>query len=152
MKSVLTKIAVSFVLLMTLTFVIQGTALAQSSTRTATTITSQAEAPSVTCYGQAFAFGPFSLDANSVYLYPSQAPWFVTTGNCQDININFSELTHPIQMQVCFIRTGTCNSWKTVSQTGTWYQIATSVLAGTTYRFGIKTGASATTIKGQIAD
>jgi hypothetical protein len=128
-----------------------GIASAHTTTKAAPAATSQPRAPMAACYDTAFSFGPFTLNANTVYEWPGGAPWFVTTSNCADININFSQLTHPIQMQVCFIRTNSCNSWKTVSQTGTWYQIATSVLDGTSYRFGIKT-TSTTTIKGEIAD
>jgi hypothetical protein len=96
--------------------------------------------------------GTQTLNANTVYELPGGAPWFVTTAFCQDINVNFSQLTQPIQMQVCFIRTNTCNAWQTVSSTGRWYQIATTVLDGTNYRFGLKTGGSATTFTGQVAD
>ena len=128
-----------------------GIASAHATTKAVTATTSQTRVPSVTCYGQASSFGSFTLNANTVYEWPGAAPWFVTSSYCLDININFSKLTHPIQMQVCFIRTQTCNSWKTVSSTGQWYQIATNVLDGTSYRFGIKTTAT-TTIQGQIAD
>ncbi len=96
--------------------------------------------------------GPFSLAANTVYEWPGGAPWFVTSGNCQSISINFSQLTHPVQMQVCFISTNSCNAWQMVSSTGTQYPIATGVSGGTSYRFGIKTGASATTIAGKVVD
>ena len=139
-------------LLVTLfTFGWAGVASAQSPTTTATSTISQANVPAVPCYDQAFPFGPFNLRANTVYEWPGSPPWFVTTGNCRDININFSRLTASIQMQVCFIRTNQCNSWKTVSRTGVWYQIATNVLPGTSYRFGIKT-TNAATIQGKIAD
>jgi hypothetical protein len=96
--------------------------------------------------------GPFSLAANTVYEWPGGAPWFVTSANCQNIKINMSKLTHPVQLQVCFISTGSCNAWQTVSSTGTWYQIATGVSGGTSYRFGIKTGGSATTMSANVSD
>ena len=104
----------------------------------------------VTCYGQAFNFGPFTLEPD-VYVYPSEPPWFTTSPYCSDINVKFSRLTAPIQMQVCFIRTGTCNSWKSISRENQWYVIATDVLDGTEYRFGIKT-TETTTIQGAVAD
>lgn len=146
------SLALGLLLAVLFTFGWTGTASASSTTRTVTTTTSQATSPlATTCFGGAFTNGPFTLSANTVFLLPSQAPWFVTTGVCLDINVNFSELTAPMQMQVCFIRTGTCNSWKTVSKTGTWYQIATNVLGGTQYRFGIKT-TQKVTYKMKIAD
>jgi hypothetical protein len=126
-----------------------------ASTHAVTMTTSRTASPlatATTCYGGEVLYGPFSLHSNSTYLWPVSAPWFQTSGRCQDINVNFTELTAPMQMQVCFenISKPYCNSWKTVSHTGTWYQIATSVLAGTDFRFGIKT-TSAVTYKVYVA-
>jgi hypothetical protein len=75
----------------------------------------QAASPMVTCYGGATLYGPFSLQTNTIYLWPGAAPT-----RCADINIKFTELTAPMQMQVRFIHTGQCNSRKTVSSTGVW--------------------------------
>jgi hypothetical protein len=117
-----------------------------SASASTTTAASQTTGPQVTCYGGKVLYGPFSLKANTIYLWPGSAPWFRTSGRCLDINVNFTELTASMQMQVCFenIPKPYCNSWKTVSHTGTWYQIATNVLAGTDFRFGLKTTSALT--------
>jgi hypothetical protein len=117
-----------------------------ASTHATTSRTASPLATTTTCYGGEVLSGPASLKANTIYELPGAAPWFRTSGRCADINVEFTELTAPIQMQVCFenISQPYCNSWKTVSATGTWYQIATSVLTGTDFRFGIKTTSAAT--------
>jgi hypothetical protein len=104
-----------------------------------------------TCLGGGFFNGPFTLEENTTFALPGGPPWFVKRSLCNDINVNFSQLTASMQMQVCFISTNTCNSWKTVSQTGMWYVIASSVRNLTQYRFGIRT-TSEVTYKMHIAD
>jgi hypothetical protein len=98
--------------------------------------------PAVTCYGQAV----YSPSSSSVWTLGvgtyAMTPWYTTTSYCNDINIYPTVLTHPIQMQVCFYSTNQCNSWKTVSSLNQWYVIASSVLDGTTYRFGVRTTVS----------
>jgi hypothetical protein len=113
-------------------------------------VAAHATQPLASCYSTARSYGPYTLGAN-VYLFPSKAPWFVTTSACRDINVNFSSLTAPIQVQVCFIRTNSCNAWKTVDHTNQWYVIASNVLNNTSYRFGLKTTRT-TTLKVSVAD
>jgi hypothetical protein len=120
-----------------------------ASTHAVTMTTSRTASPlatNTTCYGGEVLYGVTSLKANTTYLLPGSAPWIQTSGRCADINVEFAELTAPMQMQVCFenISQPYCNSWKTVSATGTWYQIATSVLTGTDFRFGLKTTSAVT--------
>ena len=136
------------ILLMAMLFFTFGTnaASAHAASVNASAHAYTANTPDTTCYGGEVLYGPFNLKANTIYLWPAKAPWFQTSGRCLDINVNFTELTHSMQMQVCFenIAHPYCNSWKTVSHTGTWYQIATNVLAGTDFRFGLKTTSALT--------
>ena len=150
-KNMIKRFRIVFVLGMLLATLCTFGWASVASAHATTTAPAQVMVPAVPCYNQAFPFGPINLAANTVYEWPGKAPWFQQNSSCLDININFSKLTHSMQMQVCFISTQKCNSWKTVSRTGTWYQIATNVLPGTNFRFGIKT-TSATTMQGKIAD
>jgi hypothetical protein len=125
-----------------------------ASTHAVTMTTSRTASPlatTTTCYGGEVLYGPFSLNANTLYFWPGSGS-VQTSGRCQDININFTQLTASMQMRVCFdnISQPYCNSWKTVSHTGTWYLIATSVLAGTSFHFQIQT-TSAVTFKAYVA-
>lgn len=99
-----------------------------------------------TCYGQAVNPGTYNLGAGTYAL----TPWYTTTAYCNDINVKPIVMTHPVQMQVCFYSTNQCNSWKTVNSLNQWYVIASSVLNGTKYRFGVRT-TTATTLQFLVA-
>jgi serine/threonine protein kinase len=113
----------------------------------AATATAQATAA---CYKQGFSTGgPYALSPH-VYLLPAQAPWLSTSSSCQSINVKFTQLTAPVQIQVCFSNSN-CNAWVDTSNTNQWYQLATNVPAQTSYRFGIKATQN-TTIQFMVAD
>ncbi|MBO0792151.1 MAG: hypothetical protein J2P36_14565 [Ktedonobacteraceae bacterium] len=116
--------------------------------------TNAADAATTTCFGQAGTFGP----QQGVTLGPGvfrAGGTFTTSSHCRDVNIKFTKLTGPIQLQVCFIRfkPNRCDSWKTFDQrdVGHWRLIATNILNGADYQVGIKTS-KLTSYKGFIAD
>jgi hypothetical protein len=66
--------------------------------------------------------------------HPTYGPIYVTSPNCQDINIRLTT-GGPVHARVCFIPTSAepyCNQGRTVSGTG-WHVIADDVLDGTSY-------------------
>ncbi|WP_220193138.1 hypothetical protein [Ktedonospora formicarum] len=142
------KVLLCGVLLVAALFVSAFTSMAPSAHAAQTKSTSAA----VTCYGQAVTSDTATWPAMDTSRFPSDPNYdFVTTGYCQDINIKFLVLTHPMEFQVCFDRTGTCNSWKTLSQTNHWYLLATDVLPGTKYHLNVRL-AYTTTFKWMWAD
>lgn len=96
------------------------------------------------CYNQGASLGPYALSRN-VYLLPSHAPWLTTTSLCHSVNVKFSQLTAPIQMQVCFITdTQNCNAWTNITATNQWYQLIANAPEKVSYRFGIKSAQNST--------
>jgi eukaryotic-like serine/threonine-protein kinase len=109
-------------------------------TYAAATATAQANAA---CYNQNMSLGPYALSSN-IYLLPSHDPWLSTSSICHSVNVKFSQLTAPIQMQICFIDTRNCNDWTDITTTNQWYQLTANVPAKISYRFGIKSTQNAT--------
>jgi hypothetical protein len=70
----------------------------------------------------------------------SASPTYTTTRNCRDINFGWAETSTsqaPIgNVRVCFVRAGTCNTWKRYNGDTAALEIviASNVSDGTTYR------------------
>jgi hypothetical protein len=128
----------------------QATLAHQQATRSAATAQVTYAAATATaranaaCYNQGASLGPYALSPN-VYLLPSHTPWLTTTSLCHSINVKFSQLTAPIQMQVCFITdTQNCNAWTNITTTNQWYQLIANAPEKVSYRFGIKNDQNST--------
>jgi serine/threonine protein kinase len=126
---------------------VRQTALAhrQATSSAATALVTYATARANTaCYNQGTSLGPYALSPN-VYLLPSHTPWLTTSSLCHSISVKFSQLTAPIQMQVCLItNTQNCNAWTDITTTNQWYQLITNVPEKVSYRLGIKNARNST--------
>jgi serine/threonine protein kinase len=100
------------------------------------------------CFDQASSLGPYTFSP-AVYLLPSKTPWFSTSSRCKNISVNFSQLTAPVQIQVCFTDKD-CKAWVSINNTNQWYVLATNPAAQTSYRFGIN-ATKQTTIQFAVA-
>jgi eukaryotic-like serine/threonine-protein kinase len=100
------------------------------------------------CFDQASSLGPYTFSP-AVYLLPSKTPWFSTSSGCKNISVNFSQLTAPVQIQVCFTDKD-CKAWVSINNTNQWYVLATNPAAQTAYRFGIN-ATKQTTIQFAVA-
>lgn len=107
-----------------------------------------ATAQTAACFDQASSLGPYTFSP-AVYLLPSQTPWFSTSSRCKNISVNFSQLTAPVQIQVCFTDKD-CKAWVSINNTKQWYVLATNPAAQTSYRFGIN-ATKQTTIQFAVA-
>ncbi|TWP54010.1 hypothetical protein FKR81_00075 [Lentzea tibetensis] len=82
---------------------------------------------------------PRLIGSDATTFTPTAPPgYYITSNRCNDINFivgstpgntNWSALT-----RVCWVRHGTCNSWKSVPWDGKYHVIATDVLDGTRFR------------------
>lgn len=69
--------------------------------------------------------------------YPSTS-YFKTTSNCQDINLKANQWHAPQNVRaikVCFRTAGCQDHWTNISDSVTFYEIATNVKDGTEYYF-----------------
>ncbi|GGM51522.1 hypothetical protein GCM10011608_40570 [Micromonospora sonchi] len=106
-----------------------------------------------TCYGGAVSFPTQTLGVAGTRRLPSASSYYTTSSRCQDINIKFANPeAGNVQVRVCWVSHGTCNSWKTVLMDTAWKVIATDVLDGTRFRVEIYNYRDwTTTFGGQVA-
>lgn len=106
-----------------------------------------------TCYGGAVSFPTRTMGAASDRYLPSASSYYTTTSRCTDINIKFANPEQGnVQVRVCWLSTGACNSWKTVLMDTAWKVVATDVLNGTRFRVQIYNYRDwDTTFGGQVA-
>ncbi|MGW0501672.1 hypothetical protein [Micromonospora sp. NPDC003241] len=111
------------------------------------------EAAAASCYGGAVSFPSQTLGPASTRYLPSSSGYYTTSSRCQDINIKFANPeSGNVQVRVCWVSHGTCNSYKTLLMDSAWKVIATDVLDGTRFRVQIYNYRDwSTTFGGQVA-
>lgn len=96
-------------------------------------------APTVatSCYGSAHAYSKPSGSND----YPTGSAHLTTTTNCADINIRTNTDRY---VEVCWLKTATCQSQYTLTTAGQWTTVATNVANGTDFFFWFRSDATST--------
>ncbi|MEU6633290.1 hypothetical protein ABZ905_34110 [Streptomyces parvus] len=118
--------------------------LAPTASATAEEPASRKASVAASCYGGAISY---SKPSNQGLLYEAPGKWFVTSSNCNDINVKPNTNRY---MKVCFGSLASdCQASWTLAKAGQWNVIASDVLTGTRYFIWFRSNAASS---GAVAD